>query len=92
MEGDRAPAHLETSTVRVKKVQAQVLFFVKFQFSLQKTPFGTKLSLNASKLMPFDFNQIIKRLKTKFKCSILFLKLLMSQNSPKYLRNGRHQD
>lgn len=33
-------------------------FLVKFQFSSEKTPFRTKLSLNASKLMSFSFNQI----------------------------------
>ena len=62
MEGNRT--HLKPPTLCEKKVQAQVFFFfVKFQYKFSSDLnnikiFRTKLSLNASKLMSFDYNQI----------------------------------
>ena len=58
MEGDRT--HLEPPTLRVKKVQAQVLFLSNSNSAQRKhlVFLNTKLSLNAFKLMSFGFNQI----------------------------------
>ena len=54
----RGIGHISSRQHSVWKSPSTNTFLVKFQFSSEKTPFGTKLSLNASKLMSFGFNQI----------------------------------
>ena len=52
----RGIGHISSRQHSVWKSPSTSTFLVKFQFSSEETPFGTKLSLNASKLMSFGFN------------------------------------
>ena len=55
MEGDRT--HLKPPTLRVKRFQHKY-FSCQIPIQLRENSIRDKLSLNASKLMSFGFNQI----------------------------------
>ena len=52
MKGNRT--HLEPKHSVSNKSPSTRTSFLKFQFSSQKTPFGTKMSLNTSKLISYN--------------------------------------